>query len=83
MYGIVGFIDQRKKTSQEQLQVMRDTITYRGPDSAGDIFIEGDNYYAHRRLSILDLSTLGSQLMSYKNLTIIHKELILIIMLKR
>ena len=75
MCGIVGFIDQSKQTSQKQLEQMRDTITYRGPDSAGSEFFEHDDFtlgLGHRRLSILDLSPLGSQPMSYEHLTLIH-----------
>ncbi len=75
MCGIIGFIDLNKNSSKSLLEQMRDTITYRGPDSAGSAFFTNDNYnlgLGHRRLSILDLSVLGSQPMSYKNLTIIH-----------
>ncbi len=75
MCGIIGFIDYNKNSSKSLLEQMRDTITYRGPDSAGSTFFTNDNYnlgLGHRRLSILDLSSLGSQPMSYENLTIIH-----------
>ncbi len=75
MCGIVGFIDYNKNSSETLLHEIRDTITYRGPDSTGDAFFANDNYHlglAHRRLSILDLSSLGSQPMSYESLTIIH-----------
>jgi len=75
MCGIIGFIDQTKQTSQNHLKKMRDSIAYRGPDSLGSKFYETETYslgLGHRRLSILDLSPLGSQPMYYKELTIIH-----------
>jgi len=75
MCGIIGFIDQSKQTTQKQLEEMRESITYRGPDSAGEAFYETSTYnlgLGHRRLSILDLSPLGSQPMYYKELTIIY-----------
>ena len=75
MCGIVGFIDYSKSSCETLLNKMRDTITYRGPDSAGSTFFTNDNHtlgLAHRRLSILDLSSLGSQPIHHDNLTIIH-----------
>ncbi len=75
MCGIVGFIDYNRKSSKTLLSEMRDAIAYRGPDSIGEFFVQKDRFYlglAHRRLSILDLSSAGHQPMSYKNLTIIH-----------
>jgi len=75
MCGVVGFIDPTKATSQEQLEKMRDSITHRGPDSVGSEFYEEKTYslgLGHRRLSILDLSPLGSQPMYYEELTLIH-----------
>jgi len=75
MCGIVGFIDSSKKTSKKKLEQMRDTITHRGPDSVGSIFYKNLDYnlgLGHRRLSILDLSSLGAQPMYFENLTIIH-----------
>jgi asparagine synthase (glutamine-hydrolysing) len=75
MCGIVGFIDKKKETSQAILENMRESINYRGPDSVGSEIYEENNYdigLGHRRLSILDLSPLGSQPMYYENLTLIH-----------
>ena len=75
MCGIIGFIDQTKQTSQQQLELMRDSISYRGPDSVGSEFYKTKTYtlgLGHRRLSILDLSPLGSQPMYFEELTIIH-----------
>jgi len=75
MCGIIGFIDQNKETSQAILKNMRDSISYRGPNSIGSKFYETNDFnlaLGHRRLSILDLSPLGSQPIYYKHLTIIH-----------
>ena len=75
MCGITGFIDYHKNSDKSLLDQMRDSITYRGPDSAGSAFFERDHFslgLGHRRLSILDLSELGNQPMSHENLTIIH-----------
>jgi len=75
MCGIIGFIDQTKQTTEQQLKQMRESITYRGPDSAGSEFYQTSTCtlgLGHRRLSILDLTPLGSQPMYYKELTIIH-----------
>ncbi len=75
MCGIIGFIDYHKNSNKSLLDRMRDTITYRGPDSAGSAFFEREHFslgLGHRRLSILDLSELGNQPMSHEHLTIIH-----------
>jgi asparagine synthase (glutamine-hydrolysing) len=74
MCGIVGVIDYCNNTDEKLVNLMRDSITYRGPDSAGTKIFNKDYFLAlaHRRLSILDLSELGTQPMSYENLTIIH-----------
>ena len=75
MCGIVGFLDFKNFTDKKLLDLMRDSMSYRGPDFAGSKCIQKDSYsvgLAHRRLSILDLSSLGNQPMTYKNLTIIH-----------
>ncbi len=44
---------------------MRDSLTHRGPDDAGIYFDDGNRIgLGHRRLSVLDLSSLGHQPMS-------------------
>lgn len=64
MCGIAGFSGQ---FSQELLFKMSERIAHRGPDDQGLQFIN-DNYnkvgLAHRRLSIIDLSTAASQPMT-------------------
>ncbi len=75
MCGFSGFIDYNKTSSKEVLKSMTDVLTYRGPDDRGYSFYDEANYHlglGHRRLSILDLSSLGHQPMKYKNLEIIY-----------
>jgi len=76
MYRIVGFIDFNFNNSyslEETITLMRDTLIHGGPDDAG-IFIDKDFPVAlgHRRLSILDLSSLGHQPMEFENLVITY-----------
>lgn len=56
MCGIIGSFSKRFRFSERDI----DVIAHRGPDGAG-YFAEGDLMLGHRRLSILDLSTNGSQ----------------------
>ena len=71
MCGIAGFIDSRKRYSEDRLNElalqMGTAIQYRGPD-AGDTWIDGENGVAlsHRRLAIVDLSPAGAQPMKSK-----------------
>lgn len=64
MCGICGFYSKQNIT-YEQLTAMNDTLIHRGPDDSGVEIYEGKEGYtvgfAHRRLSILDLSPLGHQ----------------------
>lgn len=64
MCGICGFISKQALTLN-QLKSMNDTMYHRGPDDAGEEIYEMKNGYsvgmAQRRLSILDLSSLGHQ----------------------
>lgn len=64
MCGITGiyYFDHSHSVEESVLQDMRDVMTYRGPDDAG-IYIDGNLGMAHRRLSIVGLST-GHQPMS-------------------
>lgn len=59
MCGIAGFVNKNIKNKDEVIKKMADRIKYRGPDGEG-YFIDDDVALAHRRLSIIDLST-GSQ----------------------
>lgn len=77
MCGICGFISKRE-ISLAQLKEMNDLMVHRGPDDSGaQIFPAAEGYsvgLAHRRLSILDLSSLGHQPMDSADgrLTIVY-----------
>ena len=75
MCGIVGYAGVKNGWPAETLRRMRDTLTHRGPDGAGEIRWREDGSpapadepagfgLAHRRLSIIDLSAAGAQPMS-------------------
>lgn len=68
MCGICGIVG--KRTSENVMRDMLDSIAHRGPDDEG-IFKEDDIFLGHRRLSILDLSALGHQPMMYENYVIV------------
>lgn len=69
MCGIAGIINWGKRFSLTELEAivlaMRDSMSHRGPDDAG-IWIDesGGCALAHRRLSIIDLSSSGRQPLS-------------------
>ncbi len=68
MCRIAGFLDRDHQSSydlERVLEAMRDAMSYGGPDDAGS-YIEKPAGLAlgHRRLSILDLSSLGHQPMA-------------------
>ncbi|MCB0162677.1 MAG: asparagine synthase (glutamine-hydrolyzing) [Anaerolineae bacterium] len=69
--GIYAFGEQAPLVSRELVETMRDTMTHRGPDDAG-IFVSNDRRLglAHRRLSIIDLSSAGHQPMSNEDETL-------------
>lgn len=73
MCGIAGSFGYGGGTvDQQELFVLRDSMSARGPDSVGH-WISGDGCVgmAHRRLSILDLSEAGSQPMTRSGRTIV------------
>jgi asparagine synthase (glutamine-hydrolysing) len=74
MCGISGFIDFRKSSSAQDLQRMNETLAHRGPDG-GSVKLIQNNFaqigFAHRRLSIIDLTEGGTQPMTYKHLTMV------------
>ena len=73
MCGIAGFVDFQKRTSMETLKLMTDSMVHRGPDDAGYEIFEQSNAligFGQRRLSILDLSPLGHQPMSFEHITV-------------
>jgi asparagine synthase (glutamine-hydrolysing) len=64
MCGIAGIVavDQLDRDAPARATWMRDIITHRGPDEAG-LHCDAQAALAHRRLSIVDLST-GQQPLS-------------------
>ncbi len=66
MCGINGFVpcSSRARLSsghlREQIAIMNDALTHRGPDGGGE-FIAEEIALGHRRLSIIDLSSAGKQ----------------------
>ncbi len=74
MCGISGFIDFTKKSDLTILKKMNDTMYHRGPDGEGLRIYNTPNAiigFGHRRLSIIDLSSGGSQPMEYEHLHIV------------
>jgi asparagine synthase (glutamine-hydrolysing) len=64
MCGIVGF-GGRERIAPEQVAVMRDTMTHRGPDDLGLwTSADGAATLAQRRLAVIDLSPGGHQPMA-------------------
>jgi asparagine synthase (glutamine-hydrolysing) len=62
MCGIVGIISNTPQTQREWLAIGRDAMTHRGPDDAGEWWsADACVGFAHRRLSIIDLSPAGHQ----------------------
>jgi asparagine synthase (glutamine-hydrolysing) len=64
MCGIAGLYRPKGEPIQHRvIKAMTDSIAHRGPDGEGH-FIDVDVALGHRRLSIIDLTTAGSQPMS-------------------
>jgi len=62
MCGIIGIGSCKPQLKRAWLPIARDTLTHRGPDDAGEWWSDdGRVGLAHRRLSILELSSLGHQ----------------------
>lgn len=77
MCGICGFVS-KNSIKLEQLKAMNDTMYHRGPDDSGEEIYDMHGGYqvgfAQRRLSILDLSSLGHQPMhsADKRITVVY-----------
>jgi asparagine synthase (glutamine-hydrolysing) len=74
MCGITGFIDFTKKSSEEVLVKMCESLEHRGPDAHGkNIFQETEAIIGlgHRRLAIIDLTEGGNQPMFHNSLAIV------------
>ncbi|TWI76907.1 asparagine synthase (glutamine-hydrolysing) [Desulfobotulus alkaliphilus] len=75
MCGISGFLDFKKKSTHANLKKMTDTLVHRGPDDSGYFFETSPEAHiglGHRRLSIIDLSSHGSQPMAFENLVMVY-----------
>jgi len=75
MCGIVGIFNTGSRTLAQDIIKMLDIIVYRGPDGSGSLVFQEEGFaFGHRRLSILDLSDLGAQPMTYQKerLLIVH-----------
>lgn len=67
MCGISGIINKNfVEVDHDEIKKINDLIAHRGPDAEG--FYHHSNFaFGHRRLSILDLSDLGAQPMTWKS----------------
>jgi asparagine synthase (glutamine-hydrolysing) len=75
MCGISGFIDFKNNSNIDILKMMNDSLFHRGPDDNGELVLEYEYFnigLAHRRLSVLDLTSLGHQPMNYNNFIIVY-----------
>ena len=62
MCGILGRISLNEKIDASSMKMALDLMIHRGPDAAGVWMNPSENiWFGHRRLSILDLSELGTQ----------------------
>ena len=74
MCGIVGCVDFTGRIDEATLRTMSDTLAHRGPDGEGQLLLRRNGTsvgFAHRRLSIIDLSDEGLQPMSEGSSTIV------------
>lgn len=66
MCGIVGIASIEPQLNRDWLRIGRESLTHRGPDDFGEWWSDDFRIgLAHRRLSILDLSSLGHQPMHW------------------
>jgi len=60
MCGIAGYFSDQNQVSPDDLKMMTQRLSHRGPDASGH-FIMGNIGLGHRRLSIIDLSEQANQ----------------------
>jgi asparagine synthase (glutamine-hydrolysing) len=71
MCGILGQVDYQNKIEQLTFRSMLDTLSHRGPDGCGCMFLDKDRVaLGHYRLSIIDLSEAGVQPMTNEDETV-------------
>ncbi|MBL1208604.1 asparagine synthase (glutamine-hydrolyzing) [Geminocystis sp. GBBB08] len=68
MCGITGILQFQEKANRQDIQLMTNSLSHRGPDGDG-IWINGQVAIGHRRLVIIDLET-GQQPLCNKDETI-------------
>ena len=68
MCGVVGFVDFNKKLKVEDLDLLIDGLSHRGPDDNGILYEYSDFKHrgGHTRLAILDPSKRGKQPMIFE-----------------
>ncbi|HTH57362.1 MAG TPA: hypothetical protein VL728_15035, partial [Cyclobacteriaceae bacterium] len=72
MCGISGILMKKGVgVDERKVKTMNDSVSHRGPDADG-FYFNGPVGFGHRRLSILDLSELGSQPMHHGDLVITY-----------
>jgi asparagine synthase (glutamine-hydrolysing) len=74
MCGIAGFADFKQKSTQKILGGMVACMAHRGPDGQGEYLVTAGSAqigFAHRRLSIIDLSHSADQPMHYDGLSLV------------
>ena len=68
MCGIFVVLSLNNTIDQGRFNQARDTLTHRGPDASGSVFLQNDRVaLGHRRLSILDLSDVANQPMQFES----------------
>lgn len=74
MCGIIAIVALGEyRIEKSHLKTMTDVIAHRGPDGEGHWINDDQSVgFGHRRLSIIDLSSRGSQPMEYKSLVITY-----------
>lgn len=75
MCGIAGFADFNKKSNLQNVEAMGACMPHRGPDGHGEYLADcaaASVGFAHRRLSIIDLSHGADQPMHFDGLSIVY-----------
>ena len=68
MCGIIGLASKKVITNNNWVRIGSKNLIHRGPDDNGEWISEDKKvFFAHRRLSIIDLSSSGRQPMNYNN----------------
>jgi asparagine synthase (glutamine-hydrolysing) len=74
MCGIAGYISKEENDHEKIIQKITASFSYRGPDDSGFFLDKNNSTYialGHRRLSIIDTSSLGHQPMQFNQFTLV------------